>query len=30
MASEDKIREGARPFIEDGEEVLAAFVARRG
>ena len=28
MASEDKIREGARPFLEDGEDVLAAFVAR--
>ena len=28
MASEDKIREGARPFMEEGEEVLAAFVAR--
>jgi hypothetical protein len=28
VASEDKIREGARPFLEDGEEVLAAFVAR--
>jgi hypothetical protein len=28
VASEDKIREGARPFMEDGEEVLAAFVAR--
>ncbi len=28
MASEDKIREGARPFLEAGEEVLAAFVAR--
>lgn len=28
MASEDKIREGARPFLDDGEEVLAAFVAR--
>ena len=28
MASEDKIREGARQFLEDGEEVLAAFVAR--
>ena len=28
MASEDKIREGARPFLEDGEEVRAAFVAR--
>jgi len=28
VASEDKIREGARPYMEDGEEVLAAFVAR--
>ena len=28
MASEDKIREGAQPFLESGEEVLAAFVAR--
>jgi hypothetical protein len=28
VASEDKIKEGARPFMEDGEEVLAAFVAR--
>ena len=28
MASEDKIKEGARPFMEEGEEVLAAFVAR--
>ena len=28
MASEDKIREGARPFMQEGEEVLAAFVAR--
>jgi len=28
VASEDKIREGARPFMEEGEEVLAAFVAR--
>lgn len=28
MSSEDKIREGARPFLEEGEEVLAAFVAR--
>jgi len=28
VASEDKIREGARPFLEDGEDVLAAFVAR--
>jgi hypothetical protein len=25
---EDKIKEGAAPFLEDGEEVLAAFVAR--
>ncbi len=28
MASEDKIKEGAQPFLEPGEEVLAAFVAR--
>ena len=28
MKSEEKIREGARPFLEEGEEVLAAFVAR--
>ena len=28
MASEDKIREGAQPYMEAGEEVLAAFVAR--
>jgi len=28
VASEDKIREGARPFMQEGEEVLAAFVAR--
>ena len=28
MSSEDKIREGAQPFLDDGEEVLAAFVAR--
>jgi hypothetical protein len=28
MSSEDKIREGAKPFLKDGEEVLAAFVAR--
>jgi hypothetical protein len=28
MSSEDKIREGAAPFLESGEEVLAAFVAR--
>ena len=28
MSAEDKIREGARPFLEDGEEVVAAFVAR--
>lgn len=25
---ERKIKEGARPFLEEGEEVLAAFVAR--
>jgi hypothetical protein len=25
---ERKIKDGARPFLEDGEEVLAAFVAR--
>jgi hypothetical protein len=25
---EDKIKEGAAPFLEDGEEVLAAFIAR--
>ena len=28
MASEDKIREGAQPFLTEGESVLAAFVAR--
>ena len=28
MASEDKIKEGAQQFLEPGEEVLAAFVAR--
>lgn len=28
MRSEDKIREGARPWLAEGEEVLAAFVAR--
>jgi hypothetical protein len=28
VSSEDKIREGAQPFLEDGEQVLAAFVAR--
>ena len=28
MASEDKIKEGAGPFLEAGEEVIAAFVAR--
>jgi hypothetical protein len=26
--AETKIKEGAAPFLEDGEEVLAAFVAR--
>jgi len=28
MSSEDKIREGAQPFLHSGEHVLAAFVAR--
>lgn len=28
MSSEDKIREGAKAFLEPDEEVLAAFVAR--
>ncbi len=28
MSSEDKIREGVQPFLDDGEDVLAAFVAR--
>ena len=28
MSAEDKIREGAQPYLEDGEELLAAFVAR--
>lgn len=28
MASEDKIKQGAQQFLESGEEVLAAFVAR--
>lgn len=28
MSSEDKIRDGAQQFLEDGEEVLAAVVAR--
>ena len=28
MKAEDKIREGAQPYLEEGEEVLAAFVAR--
>jgi hypothetical protein len=26
--AESKIKEGAQPFLEDGEEVLAAFIAR--
>ena len=26
--SEEKIKEGAAPFLEEGEEVLAAIVAR--
>ena len=25
---DDKLKEGARPFLEDGESVLAAFIAR--
>jgi hypothetical protein len=28
VKSEEKIQEGAKPFLEEGEEVLAAFVAR--
>ena len=28
MKAEDKITEGARPYLEEGEEILAAFVAR--
>ena len=28
MSSEDKIREGAQPFLHSGEHLLAAFVAR--
>lgn len=28
MSSESKIREGARPLLRQGEDVLAAFVAR--
>jgi hypothetical protein len=28
VASEDKIREGAQPWLQAGEDVLAAFVAR--
>ena len=28
MKSEEKIREGAKPFLEEGEHVLAAFGAR--
>ena len=28
MSSEDKISEGAQPFLHSGEHVLAAFVAR--
>ena len=28
MKSEEKIREGAKPFLEEGEDMLAAFVAR--
>jgi hypothetical protein len=28
VKAEDKIREGAKPFLEEGEEILAGFVAR--
>jgi hypothetical protein len=28
VSAEDKIREGAQSYLEDGEELLAAFVAR--
>jgi hypothetical protein len=28
MKAEEKIREGAQPYLEEGEEILAAFVAR--
>ena len=28
MSSEDKIRKGAQPFLDDGEHVIAAFLAR--
>lgn len=28
MNAEEKIQQGAQPYLEDGEEVLAAFVAR--
>ena len=28
MKAEEKIREGAGPFLQEGEEILAAFVAR--
>jgi hypothetical protein len=28
MSSQDKIVEGAQPFLEDGERVIAGFVAR--
>jgi hypothetical protein len=28
VKAEDKIREGAKPFLQEGEEVLAGFVAR--
>lgn len=28
MSAEDTIREGAQAYLEDGEEILAAFVAR--
>ncbi|HEX2085822.1 MAG TPA: hypothetical protein VHF89_09080 [Solirubrobacteraceae bacterium] len=28
MSAEEKIAEGARPYLDEGEEILAAFVAR--
>ena len=28
MKAEEKIREGAKPFLQEGEEILAGFVAR--
>jgi len=28
VKAEEKIREGAKPFLQEGEEFLAGFVAR--